>query len=118
MPPHVLAGEVEKRLRRLQDRRRHPGIAGALIGGDQEVGLRIEVGRGGGHARVSFRPRSYHGFLKLSMAGRFFSLPGFGEGRGGVRERSEQVRKNPTPPSPKSRREKKEPHPALPGDSV
>ena len=35
-----------------------------------------------------------------------FSLPVFGEGRGGVRERSEQGRKNPTLPSPKTGREK------------
>ncbi len=51
VPPHVLAGEVEERLGGLQDRRRHPGIAGALVGGDQEVGLRIEIGGRAGHSR-------------------------------------------------------------------
>ena len=109
VPAHVLAGEVEKRLRRLQDRRGHPGIAGALIGGDQEVGLRIEVGRGGGHARVSFRPRSYHGFLKLSMAGISFPSPLRG-GQVGLFLLARYAR-GPHPPSPKREGEGRYPHP-------
>ena len=35
---NVLAGEVEKRLRRLEDRRLDARVTGPLIGGDQRIG--------------------------------------------------------------------------------
>ena len=43
--PHIFAREVEERLRRLQNRRRQPRIAGAHVGGDQQVGFGGNVDR-------------------------------------------------------------------------
>ena len=58
----VLAGEIEERLRRLQDRGLHARIAGALVGGDERP--RPQVGRvlswwcgSVGHVTISPQPR-------------------------------------------------------------
>ncbi len=67
-PPDVLAGEIEKRLGRLQDRGRDAGVARALIGGDERVRARVfrRLGHSRSFAAILLRLAVYHGFLKLS----------------------------------------------------